>query len=675
MESAVVKHLHAWSFFVGLTLIGCSASSQRSEVHLVIDADEAVRAQTASLRVVLAGRPRDTDIWQEAPPRIFDQGTPIWPRELTFPPKDGDSSREFSVKATALDADEQPLIVGRILGRFTRGTSEVRLMLTADCLSSLVHCNAEQTCERGQCVDAHLAPDAGVPDAGAADTGAVDSGPVPDGCIPRAVYRDEDEDGFGVASSRLMTCVPMDGYVEADGDCNDTSGAMRPGVTELCDGADNNCNMQTDEGCGCTTGTTRACGSGLGECRPGTETCTAGAWVGCTATTAVSETCDGRDNDCNGVSDNGATCSARPNTLGGCARGACTYTCNTTYGDCDSTPENGCESAFRTDARNCGRCGNSCGSGTCYEGTCRAATVAPWCVGSFCEISTTGAPSARANHSAVWTGSEMIIWGGSNGEAFLNTGARYNPTTNSWTALDTSPATPSARSGHTAVWSDSEMIVWGGADTTTTLNSGGRYNPSTSTWTALPARSARVEHVAVWDDVRSEMIVWSGRDGHGRVNSGDRYSPSTNTWTSLALTATTPIGRADHSAVWDITHSEMIIWGGHTASYVATGERYNPATNAWSPLPALGAPSARYAHSAIWSNSEMIIWGGVAFDTLDDGARYNPTTSSWSALPTTASPPARGGHTAIWTGFEMIVWGGMNSVWDDVISTGWLWRL
>ena len=76
--------------------------------------------------------------------------------------------------------------------------------------------------------------------------------------------------------------------------------------------------------------------------------------------------------------------------------------------------------------------------------------------------STTNAPSARAGHTAVWTGSEMIVWGGgASGPTYLNTGGRYNPSTDSWTATSTTNA-PGARSGHTAVWTGSEMIVWGG---------------------------------------------------------------------------------------------------------------------------------------------------------------------------------------------------------------------
>src|SRR5439155_14515760 len=60
-------------------------------------------------------------------------------------------------------------------------------------------------------------------------------------------------------------------------------------------------------------------------------------------------------------------------------------------------------------------------------------------------------PAGRQNHTAVWTGSEMIVWGGFDNTNVLNTGGRYNPTTDSWTATSTTSA-PAGRYGHTAVW-------------------------------------------------------------------------------------------------------------------------------------------------------------------------------------------------------------------------------
>ncbi len=54
--------------------------------------------------------------------------------------------------------------------------------------------------------------------------------------------------------------------------------------------------------------------------------------------------------------------------------------------------------------------------------------------------STPNAPAGRRSHTAVWTGSEMIVWGGyfyDGSLHWLNTGGRYNPSTDSWTATIT----------------------------------------------------------------------------------------------------------------------------------------------------------------------------------------------------------------------------------------------
>ena len=132
------------------------------------------------------------------------------------------------------------------------------------------------------------------------------------------------------------------------------------------------------------------------------------------------------------------------------------------------------------------------------------------CVDTWTATSPTNAPSARNYHTAVWTGSEMIIWGGWNGPG-LNTGGRYDPSTDTWTATSTTNA-PDARLIHTAVWTGSEMIVWGGFDNMPRYsNTGGRYNPATDSWTATStanAPTARASGTPVWTG--SEMIVWGG---------------------------------------------------------------------------------------------------------------------------------------------------------------------
>ena len=60
-----------------------------------------------------------------------------------------------------------------------------------------------------------------------------------------------------------------------------------------------------------------------------------------------------------------------------------------------------------------------------------------------------GAPNGRSDHTEVWTGNEIIVWGGYNGSS-LNDGGRYNPRSNSWSATASTGASP-ARYLHTAI--------------------------------------------------------------------------------------------------------------------------------------------------------------------------------------------------------------------------------
>src|ERR1043166_4396113 len=64
---------------------------------------------------------------------------------------------------------------------------------------------------------------------------------------------------------------------------------------------------------------------------------------------------------------------------------------------------------------------------------------------TWTSTSITNVPEARGEHTAVWTGSEMIIWGGDGSNFQVNTGARYNPITDSWTATTSTTNAPDAR--------------------------------------------------------------------------------------------------------------------------------------------------------------------------------------------------------------------------------------
>jgi N-acetylneuraminic acid mutarotase len=280
--------------------------------------------------------------------------------------------------------------------------------------------------------------------------------------------------------------------------------------------------------------------------------------------------------------------------------------------------------------------------------------------------SMTNAPSGRYFHTAIWTGSEMIVWGGTaDSVTHFNTGGRYNPDTDTWTATNTSNA-PTGRELHTGVWTGSEMIVWGGDNGSFSyLNTGGRYNPNADTWTATSTANtpgARNSHTAIWTG--TEMIVWGGADSNNTLNSGGRYNPGSNGWTATSMT-NAPADRAYHTAVW--TGSEMIVWGGTGLAYANTGGRYNPDTDSW--VPTADTIQERWGHTAVWTGNEMIVWGG-GFGDFDTGGRYAPGTDTWVATTTVNAPSGREAHTAIWTGNEMILWGGRNQNFEYPTTGG-----
>jgi N-acetylneuraminic acid mutarotase len=273
------------------------------------------------------------------------------------------------------------------------------------------------------------------------------------------------------------------------------------------------------------------------------------------------------------------------------------------------------------------------------------------------------APFKRSDHTAVWTGTEMIVWGGAytGATTYPNTGGRYNPSTDSWTATSTANA-PSGRWGHAAVWTGTEMIIWGGGDVVI-ATTGAKYNPVTNSWIAISTSNAPAPgfYTGVWTG--SEMIVWSGA-----AQGGGKYNPNTNSWTATS-NVNAPVLRSDHSSVW--TGSEMIVWGGSADCPVTftcttnTGGRYNPNTNSWTATSTANAPTGRTNHTAVWTGNEMIVWGGVVIDLftydVNTGGRYDPSTDSWTATSMTNPPSERNAHTAVWTGSEMIIWGGYGA--------------
>ena len=128
-------------------------------------------------------------------------------------------------------------------------------------------------------------------------------------------YADQDGDSYGDAGQMLYACVLPSGYVSNADDCDDTDGAIRPGATEVCNGADDDCDAQVDEA-GATGGNTwyqDADADSYGNAAVATQACSQPSGyvadsADCNDASAGSnpgatELCNSTDDDCDGQVD------------------------------------------------------------------------------------------------------------------------------------------------------------------------------------------------------------------------------------------------------------------------------------------------------------------------------------------------------------------------------------
>jgi N-acetylneuraminic acid mutarotase len=286
-------------------------------------------------------------------------------------------------------------------------------------------------------------------------------------------------------------------------------------------------------------------------------------------------------------------------------------------------------------------------------------------VGSWTTLSSTGAPSARSEYTAVWTGSKMVVWGGDTASGTTNTGGIYDPVSGSWVSTDTTSAgLPAARKTLPGgLFFDGKLWIYG-------PDNGGVLNLETNTWSTDYFKfrsmgnpnqpSSRKDFAMVWTG--SQLLVWGGVDPvspTSHLNTGASYDPYTNDWTLLAG-AGAPTARAGSAYAW--TGSDLLIFGGVNAtSVLGDGAKYNPATLTWSAISATNAPAARKDALTAWSGRELLVFGGADFNDapLRSAALYNPLTDSWRSISDPgAERPTHAYGTVQWTGSHFLFFGG-----------------
>jgi len=276
--------------------------------------------------------------------------------------------------------------------------------------------------------------------------------------------------------------------------------------------------------------------------------------------------------------------------------------------------------------------------------------------------------SARKAHAAVWTGEQLLIWGGRNESELLGDGALYDPIKKSWSAIHPVGA-PTARYGFSLVWTGRQAIIWGGQNDKSLLADGASYSPETGRWTPISqsgAPSPRYVHTAIWTG--SRMLVWGGSQGRGyagRLGDGAAYDPEADCWEPLP-DEDAPCARYSHSAVW--TGSRMLIWGGWGCGQNRSGNSllcqdgalYDPVEQSWESMSMRNAPTPRQGASLVWTSEQALLWGGTQElgHWLGDGASYDPECDRWHEISDEHRLAPRWQHSAVWTGQKLLIWGG-----------------
>jgi len=274
-----------------------------------------------------------------------------------------------------------------------------------------------------------------------------------------------------------------------------------------------------------------------------------------------------------------------------------------------------------------------------------------------------GVPGTRAE--AIWTPAAPLATNHAGQSATLlpdgqvlvagaETAERYDPAADRWTPAG---RLTTYRNAHTAtLLPDGRVLLTGGfalpLDGTAATE---RYDPATDTWTAAaPLGTPRIGHTATLLRTGKVLVVGGTPDAKNTgLATAELYDPATDRWTPAGALAGTRVG---HTATLLADGTVLVVGGatlgGGVGTFLATAERYDPATDRWTAAGSLGA--GHYGHQAVLlPDGRVLIIGGVTTSVggeessariTDTTMLYDPATSDWT--PGAALTTARVGHTA-----------------------------
>lgn len=264
----------------------------------------------------------------------------------------------------------------------------------------------------------------------------------------------------------------------------------------------------------------------------------------------------------------------------------------------------------------------------------------------------------RAEHVAVWTGAELLIYGGWSGVpdgASLTTGLGFEPSTDTWRRLRPAPVELEWWWSMKAVWAGDRMVV---AGRTSHAEGGGSrvlllsYFPDRDAWEVSPPVPDGRQAVGglVWTGTE---IILAGGDLHYPDDTAWAFSPSSGEWRRLPDPSMPSV--EDLQGVW--ADGEAIFVGGYAHLQQTPTVAYNPRTESWRDLAPFPLPSIQF-HQLVWTGSEVIVHSGYYGPEHPSTLfRYDLATDAWSESAPLPIPP-RERLASAWTGDQLILWGG-----------------
>ncbi|GGL94587.1 hypothetical protein GCM10011594_12980 [Nakamurella endophytica] len=288
--------------------------------------------------------------------------------------------------------------------------------------------------------------------------------------------------------------------------------------------------------------------------------------------------------------------------------------------------------------------------------------------------------SARAAALSVWTGRQLLIWGGQGelGDA-LHDGAAYTPATGSWSRLPTVSDGTGRVGSRALVWTGSAAVLLTGdsaLSAATTVNAR-LLHPGDTAWTSLPPLHLAEDHpmerlsaVAagnqVWAWAKWSRTTVTARNSAGEATSFDslfgidvyRFDLHTQRWT--AVDQTLAAGQGMSQPWWTGTH--LLIpagppWWGPTGRGPVVrdlhGVLVDAVTGRTVPLP----------HGPVDDLQAHYLWAGTMLIGVDSAAAaWDSTSGEWTTLP---APPdlTEADPVMVWTGHQLIIWANCDPLW------------